>query len=135
MAQRANVLRAYRELLDLAKRLPIDKRNASLEEARKAMRSNQSEVDPVKQTDLLKELVAKVSFLRMTTPKTYRDRRTRHGSVTLVMRDGALVEGQGTSESRVADGTMSMEEARTRNKQLLKRQHFGRDPPDVRKFF
>ena len=74
MAQRANVLRAYRELLDLAKRLPIDKRNASLEEARKAMRSNQTEVDPVKQTDLLKELVAKVSFLRMTTPKTYRDR-------------------------------------------------------------
>ena len=74
MAQRANVLRAYRELLDLPKRLPIDKRNASLEEARKAMRSNQSEIDPVKQTDLLKELVAKVSFLRMTTPKTYRDR-------------------------------------------------------------
>ena len=30
---------------------------------------------------------------------------------------------------------MSMEEARTRNKKLLKRQHFGRDPPDVRKFF
>ena len=74
MAQRANVLRAYRELLDLAKRLPIDKRYASLEEARKAMRSNQSEADPIKQTDMLKELVAKVSFLRMTTPKTYRDR-------------------------------------------------------------
>ena len=74
MAQRANVLRAYKELLDLAKRLPADKRYASLEEARKAMRFNQSEKDPVKQTDMLKELVAKVSFLRMTTPKTYRDR-------------------------------------------------------------
>ena len=74
MAQRANVLRAYRELLDLAKRLPGDKRYASLEEARKAMRSCQSETDPIKQTDMLKELVAKVSFLRMTTPKTYRDR-------------------------------------------------------------
>ena len=74
MAQRANVLRAYRELLDLAKRLPVEKRYASLEEARKAMRSNQRETDPVKQTDMLKELVAKVSFLRMTTPKTYRDR-------------------------------------------------------------
>ena len=39
------------------------------------------------------------------------------------------------AESRVADGTMTMEEARTRNQQLLKRQHFGRTPPDVRKFF
>ena len=74
MAQRANVLRAYRELLDLTKRLPLEKRYANLEEARKAVRSNRSETDPVKQTDMLKELVAKVSFLRMTTPKTYKDR-------------------------------------------------------------
>jgi len=36
---------------------------------------------------------------------------------------------------RVADGTMSIEEARTRHAQLLKRQHFGREPPNVRKFF
>ena len=39
-----------------------------------AMRANRDEKDPVKQTDMLKELVSKVSFLRMTTPKTYRDR-------------------------------------------------------------
>lgn len=74
MAHRANVLRAYRELIDLAKRLPAEKRDVSIQEARKAMRANKSEADPVKQTDMLKELVAKVSFLRMTTPKTYRDR-------------------------------------------------------------
>lgn len=30
---------------------------------------------------------------------------------------------------------MTMEEARQRNKQLLKRQYFGREPPNVRKFF
>lgn len=30
---------------------------------------------------------------------------------------------------RVADGTISMEEARQRHHQLLKRQHFGREPP------
>ncbi len=76
MAQRANVLRAYRELIDLAKRLPSGKRNASIQEAQKAMRANRDENDPVKQNDMLKELVAKVSFLRMTTPKTYRDRCT-----------------------------------------------------------
>jgi len=100
-----------------------------------AMRANRDEKDPVKQTDMLKELVSKVSFLRMTTPKTYRDRRTRHGSVTYVIRDGVMVESQGKAESRVADGTMTMEEARVRNQQLIKRQHFGRTPPDVRKFF
>ena len=74
MAQRANVLRAYRELIDLAKRLPSAKRDASIQEARMAVRGNREEKDPVKQTDMLKELVSKVSFLRMTTPKTYRDR-------------------------------------------------------------
>lgn len=30
---------------------------------------------------------------------------------------------------RVADGTLSMEEARQRHRQLLQRQHFGREPP------
>lgn len=30
---------------------------------------------------------------------------------------------------RVADGTISMEEARQRHQQLLKRQFFGREPP------
>ena len=132
MAQRANVLRAYRELIDLAKRLPSAKRDVSVQEARNALRTNRNESDPVKQSDMLKELVAKVSFLRMTTPKTYRDRsssyslqnctiahemlasipsraevtmpcrRTRHGFVTYVLRDGVLVESQGKSESRCA---------------------------------
>ena len=36
---------------------------------------------------------------------------------------------------RVADGSMSIDEAYSRHKQLLKRQHFGREPPNVRKFF
>ena len=36
---------------------------------------------------------------------------------------------------RVADGSMSVDEAYSRHKQLLKRQHFGREPPNVRKFF
>ncbi len=74
MAQRANVLRAYRELIDLVRRLPAEKRDASLQEARKAMQADKNESNLVKQTDMLKQLVSKVSFLRMTTPKTYRDR-------------------------------------------------------------
>lgn len=74
MAQRANVLRVYRELIDLIKRLPAERRAASLEEARSSVRANMHESDPLKTSDMLKDLVARVSFLRMATPKTYRDR-------------------------------------------------------------
>lgn len=74
MAQRANVLRAYRELIDLIKRLPTERREATLQEARAAVRANVNETDPLKASDMLKDLVARVSFLRMATPKTYRDR-------------------------------------------------------------
>lgn len=128
MAQRANVLRSYRELIDLIKRLPTERREASLQEARAAVKANMNESDPLKASDMLKDLVARVSFLRMATPKTYRDRcvhpgrlallsgcyhlskcnqqffavcrRTRHGAETYVLRDGQLVEGQGVVDSR-----------------------------------
>jgi len=76
MSQRANVLRAYRELIDLIKRLPLERRQASLQEAKATMRANKNEGDPLKASDMLKELVARVSFLRMATPKSYRDRYT-----------------------------------------------------------
>jgi hypothetical protein len=36
---------------------------------------------------------------------------------------------------RVADGKISMEEAYSLHHKLLKRQHFGREPPKVKKFF
>ena len=36
---------------------------------------------------------------------------------------------------RVADGKMSMDEAYRKHHQLLKRQHFGREPPKVRQMF
>jgi hypothetical protein len=74
MMQRANVLRVYRELVDLIKRLPAERREFSLQEARASMRANIGEADPLKASEMLKDLVARVSFLRMATPKTYRDR-------------------------------------------------------------
>lgn len=36
---------------------------------------------------------------------------------------------------RVADGKISMDEAYRKHHQLLKRQHFGREPPKVRQMF
>jgi len=74
MAHRANVLKAYRDLVDLIKKMPAETRSASLKEARTMMNSNKTESDPIKSSDMLKDLVARVSFLRMATPKTHRDR-------------------------------------------------------------
>jgi hypothetical protein len=74
MAHRANVLRAYRELVDLLKRLPPEQRGPRLQEARAAVRANSGETDALKASDMLRDLVARVSFLRMATPKTARDR-------------------------------------------------------------
>jgi hypothetical protein len=69
------------------------------------------EADESKQLDLLKQLVAKVSYLRIMTPKTGRGRHTREAG-TFVVRAGELVEGGGETQGmRVNDGKISMQEA------------------------
>lgn len=78
MSQRANVLRAYRELIDLLKRMPAGRRDAGLQEARATVRANMTEADPLKASDMLKDMVARISFLRMATPKSARDRCGQH---------------------------------------------------------
>ena len=64
-SQRANVLRAYRELLSLAARLPAEQRGAALAEARAGVRANAGESDPGAASEQLKRLWARVGFLRM----------------------------------------------------------------------
>ena len=79
--------------------------------------------------DLLKELVGRVGFLRIVTPKTGRGRHTREAG-SFVMRDGEVVEGVGqTGGQRVADGKISMQEAHDYHNRLLRRQYFGKTPP------
>ena len=196
------MLRAYRELVDLLKRLPPEQKGPRLQEARAAVRANSGEKDALKASDMLRDLVARVSFLRMATPKTARDRccdcpltmytaahnstpipykihramqKSAHAAQADAAWCGDLCAAQwgacggyrqhrqqvrdwlcsccvqslpsrcmhhacGPTDTwgpgcRVADGTMSMDEAYTRHRQLLKRQHFGREPPNIRKFF
>ena len=53
-----------------------------------------------------------------------------------MIRDGELVNAKGESKgARVADGTISMAEAHDYHNRLLKRQHFGREPPKGPKIF
>lgn len=91
-----NVCRLYRELLILIKRLPRNEIERSWEEARSTIRRHKSEVDPMRASDLMKEMVAKISYLKTITPRMPGDgQRLRLGSGHWVMRDGKLVEGHG----------------------------------------
>ena len=105
---RAAVLKAYRDFVDVARRSrPVAERQAKLDEVRTAIRANAGETDESKRLDLLKELVGRVGFLRIVTPKTGRGRHTREAG-SFVMRDGEVVEGVGqTGGQRVADGKIS----------------------------
>lgn len=127
-AHAASVRSAYRELLRLISRLPASQAAQQLQEARAAMRAHQLEADPGKQQDLFKQLAAKISFLRVITPRRP-GQVSAIGTGRFVLRDGKLVEGGAAAAARVADGKISMEEARQRHDALLQRQHFGRPPP------
>jgi hypothetical protein len=75
---RLNVMRAYRELCWLAARLPSAKRESALAEARASIRANAGETDPGRSSDQLKELWARVSFLRVVGLASARRRRGEH---------------------------------------------------------
>ena len=76
---------------------------------------------------MLRTLVARVGYLRIVTPKGGRHKRE---SGTFVVREGELVEDGGESKGkRVADGTISMQEAHDYHNRLMKRQYYGQKPP------
>mmetsp|Transcript_7369 Transcript_7369/g.14510 ORF Transcript_7369/g.14510 Transcript_7369/m.14510 type:complete len:144 (-) Transcript_7369:79-510(-) len=117
----------YRELLRLIARLPAKEQPEAFKEARNTVRSRKNEEDPQKKLDYFKELASKIGYLRMVTPRRPRD--SERGSGRYVIRDGKLVEGDGGSKgSRVADGSISMNEAQERNRRDFKR-FFGKDKP------
>ena len=96
---RGNILRSYRELLTLLQRLPKDAQLSAGKEAKAKILAHQTETDSLKITDLHKQLVAKVSFLRMTTNRRPGERH-RPASGTFVLREGALVETASEREQR-----------------------------------
>jgi hypothetical protein len=99
-SHKANVFRAYRDLLDLIKRQPENERITQLLEARKRMKENMFESDPMKASDQLKELIAKTSFLQMVTPRQLGDRRSRNLSAQFIIRDGQLLEGEADAREK-----------------------------------
>ena len=95
---RSNVLRQYRELLSLIGALPSEQQAKALTQARTTVKANSSESDPVKASDMLRDLVSQSSFLKTITPK-YSARQGSSAGI-FVLRDGQLVEGRAVKESR-----------------------------------
>lgn len=89
-AHRAQVLSRYRELLRLIERLPAEKAATARSEAQQTIRDRRKESDPEAQLHHLKELVAKISFLRITTPRPVGEKLD---AGSYVLRDGQLVKG------------------------------------------
>jgi hypothetical protein len=98
-SHRTNVLRAYRELLNLIHRLPAQDQQKALQEARELLTKNKNISNAVEASDKLKELVARISFLRIMTPRRPGE-KSRIGAGTFVLRDGELVEGKAMGVSR-----------------------------------
>lgn len=92
--QRTRILVAYRELLRLIARLPGDQRPKALQDARSTMRQRMAVADPAQQSDHFKELAAKISFLKMVTPRLPGD-ASSIGAGHWVLRRGELVPGTG----------------------------------------
>lgn len=131
VAHGAAVRSAYRDLLALLRAAPWERRLADAAEARRRIAEHAAEPDTPRRHELLKELVAKVSFLRTTTPRRLHRRPAATGGV-YVLRGGELVRGRGESQgARVATGILDMQEAREMHHRLHRRQHFGRDPGPV----
>lgn len=99
VVMRGNILRSYRELLTLLKRLPNDAQSAAGKEAKNEILAHRHETDSLKITDLHKQLIAKISFLRMTTTRRPGE-RSRQASGTFILREGDLVETESASEQR-----------------------------------
>ena len=55
-------------------------------------------------SDQLKYLYARISFLRMATPRIPRDRFFRGGAGSFVLRDGELVPGTAAKDKRYSPG-------------------------------
>ena len=96
---RSYILRSYRELLTLLKRLPSESQAAARTEAKCKILAQRNETNAMKISDLHKQLIAKISFLRMTTIRRQGE-KLRSASGTFVLRDGELVESDVVGESR-----------------------------------
>ena len=121
------VLSAWRDFAELLKRLPVAdaarRRAEAAAEVRSAAAFTGADADAA-----IKRLLAAVAGLRATTARKPGERRGTRGGV-YVVREGRVVEGgEGATTARaVGAGRLTPDEAYRKHRDLVKRQHFGRD--------
>ena len=99
ISHRTNVLRAYRQLLQLIKRLPPSQQGKAVAQARSEATSDRNISNAVEASDKLKQLYARIGYLRTITPRRPGD--AEHlGAGRYVLRDGQLVPTDARPESR-----------------------------------
>lgn len=98
MPTKADILRSYRELVYLIRRLPEGSNRAALTEARQEIYKNKDVQDETKLTELHKILTSKIGFLRLSQPRRAGDKYAKAGK--FVLRDGKLTEQAAQRELR-----------------------------------
>ena len=98
MPAKADILRSYRELIYVIKRLPESARKNALSEARAKTRENRHVLEEGKATELQKLMISKIGFLRLSHPRRSGDKYAKAG--IFVYRDGRLTEESAQRESR-----------------------------------
>jgi hypothetical protein len=99
VSHRTNVLRAYRQLLQLIKRLPPLQQGKAVAQARSEAVNDRNISNAVEASDKLKQLYARIGYLRTITPRQPGDAECL-GSGHYVLRDGELVPSDVRPESR-----------------------------------
>jgi hypothetical protein len=70
MSSKANVLRAYKNLLKMARKLPDSKRrDATYNDIKSEFRRNHDEVDPLRIEEMLLKAQSSLGYLKIVTPK------------------------------------------------------------------
>lgn len=99
VSHRTNVLRAYRQLLHLIKRLPAEQQGKALSQARAEAAADRQVASSVEASDKLKQLYTRIGYLRTITPRRPGD-ADRLGAGRYVLRDGELVPSDLRPDSR-----------------------------------
>lgn len=99
VSHRTNVVRAYRQLLQLIKRLPPSQQGKALSQARSEAAADREIDKAIEASDKLMQLYARIGYLRTITPRRPGDAE-RLGSGRYVLRNGQLVPSDLRPDSR-----------------------------------
>lgn len=87
-SQRANVLHAYRRLIQMAKLAPQDKRKELFNQIRTGFRANREESSPEKLAEMMQKASSSLSFLKIMTPRSKYKKSSSDGVTRIVFGAG-----------------------------------------------